>query len=436
MISSSGNEVELLRRERELLMRRIAHLESENADFSVRMGGSVIDHKGGEIFHLARTKGARGSSSQNPNLSDSKGNEVPEGSAQDGGIVHSVQIRTGGVGELRRAQSVSSDSNGNGTVPSGPDQHGVNIEIKQQQRHARYSHPSPRAPLVGSGGISVVNLRGSVDNLLPQTNNTSGNPSSRSYSFNELSAAGRHRTNSFGTQQKLGHRPKVIPSRIVVPPSGNSAQTKISPQLNRVLSNKNLNPKSKSVENLVDGAPILGLKNANSEMNVYRGHAKLPPPAPHSTNPQRLRGTTSELNMSRLGTNEKLRLDTMEGILSMPVELTRGLKSQVKPNREKIRQVINMNNVIELQRQLLTTVMENEVSPCSIFYFFCHPFVLRSSSSRSSQRHPSSQVGFFAPLCDEVAHHFRNFPNYEREHRAESSMNVQKGGLEWRALFP
>ncbi|XP_059097003.1 uncharacterized protein LOC131891447 isoform X2 [Tigriopus californicus] len=366
VINTSGNEVELLRRERELLMRRIAHLESENADFSVRMGGGVIDHKGGgEIFHLARTKGARGSISQNPNLSDSKGSEAPEGNAQDGGIVHSVQIRTGGVGELRRAQSVSGDANGNGAAPIGPDQHGVNIEIKQQ-RHARYSHPSPRAPLPGSGGISVVNLRGSVDNLLPHTLNSSGNPSSRSYSFNELSAAGRHRTNSFGTQQKLGHRPKVIPSRIVVPPSGNSAQAKISPQLNRVLSNKNLNPKSKSVENLVDGAPILGLKNANSEMNVYRGHpgvghSKFPHPATTATQSQRLRGTTSELNMSRLGANEKLRFDTMEGILSMPVELTRGLKSQVKPNREKIRQVINMNNVIDLQRQLLTTVMENEV---------------------------------------------------------------------------
>ena len=34
----------------------------------------------------------------------------------------------------------------------------------------------------------------------------------------------------------------------------------------------------------------------------------------------------------------------------------------VKPNREKIRAVLKMSNVIELQRQLLTTVMENEVS--------------------------------------------------------------------------
>lgn len=71
-------------------------------------------------------------------------------------------------------------------------------------------------------------------------------------------------------------------------------------------------------------------------------------------------GAKSELNMSRLGTNEKVRLDTMEGIASMPAEWTRGLK--VKPNREKISQILKIDSVIDLQRQLLTSVMENEVS--------------------------------------------------------------------------
>lgn len=51
----------------------------------------------------------------------------------------------------------------------------------------------------------------------------------------------------------------------------------------------------------------------------------------------------------------------------MPAELSRSLLRavgpvQVRPNRERIRQVLQLNNVIELQRQLLTTVMENEVS--------------------------------------------------------------------------
>lgn len=48
---------------------------------------------------------------------------------------------------------------------------------------------------------------------------------------------------------------------------------------------------------------------------------------------------------------------------SMPAELTAGVAArQVKPDRERIRSILNMGNVIELQRQLLTTVMENEVS--------------------------------------------------------------------------
>ena len=82
---------------------------------------------------------------------------------------------------------------------------------------------------------------------------------------------------------------------------------------------------------------------------------------------------------------EKLRVDpliTLDGIASMPPEVVGNRKIStstlalgssgsgssvglpVKPNREKIRAVLKMSNVIELQRQLLTTVMENEVSNC------------------------------------------------------------------------
>ena len=77
---------------------------------------------------------------------------------------------------------------------------------------------------------------------------------------------------------------------------------------------------------------------------------------------RRLSGTTSELNMTRIGTSEKVKvLETLEGVTSLPVELTRGIRGQVKPDRDKIRTILGMNNVIELQRHLLTTVMENEV---------------------------------------------------------------------------
>ena len=116
--------------------------------------------------------------------------------------------------------------------------------------------------------------------------------------------------------------------------------------------------KSHSVENLIaDPAnTVLGLKPANSEMNIlgYGGR-------------RRLSGTTSELNMTRIGTSEKVKvLETLEGVTSLPVELTRGIKGQVKPNRDKISTILGMNNVIELQRHLLTTVMENEVSDINL----------------------------------------------------------------------
>merc|ERR1719266_377336 len=75
----------------------------------------------------------------------------------------------------------------------------------------------------------------------------------------------------------------------------------------------------------------------------------------------KLKSTQSEQVLTKIGRTEKVRLDTVmsQSVVSMPAELARGLR--VKPNREKIRQVLSTSSVLELQRQLLTTVMENEV---------------------------------------------------------------------------
>lgn len=310
---SQAEQLDTLRSEREILIRRITDLESENADSNVRV--NLLESELSQFLG-----GGKGGGS---------GGKEDEGQAggKPSGIVHSVQIRTGGG-----RGGPGGDIEGSAT-DSSEHEHQVNIEIKQ--RHQRFSHPSPR-----TGKVSVVNLRGSSDNLhhLPR--------------------------------KPAGSRPKLIPGHIVVP-GAQGQSNKMSPQLNRVLSNKSLNPKSKSVENLFDGSPAaLGLKSANSEMNVHRptgissssarGHLGLPVGPKY----QRLKGTVSELNVNRIGSTEKVRVsEAMDGILSMPAELTRTLKMvNVKPNRDKIRQVLNMNNVIELQRQLLTTVMENEVS--------------------------------------------------------------------------
>ena len=112
------------------------------------------------------------------------------------------------------------------------------------------------------------------------------------------------------------------------------------------------------MENLIDPAStVLGLKPANSEMNIVGGN--------NFGGRRRLSGTTSELNVNRIGTSEKVKVfETLEGVTSLPAELTKGIKVQVKPDRDKIRTILGMTNVIELQRHLLTTVMENEV----IFY--------------------------------------------------------------------
>ena len=137
------------------------------------------------------------------------------------------------------------------------------------------------------------------------------------------------------------------------PPPG----TKVSPQLHRVLSNEKLSPKSRSVENLSERA-----RRDLNETSLQPRHQHHQLDSPSS----RLKGAQSEQVLSRLGRDGRARLDPAlsSSVLSMPAELARGLR--VRPNRERIRQVLATNSVLELQRQLLTTVMENEVRIISL----------------------------------------------------------------------
>ena len=75
----------------------------------------------------------------------------------------------------------------------------------------------------------------------------------------------------------------------------------------------------------------------------------------------KLKTTQSEQFLTKIGRKEKVNLNAVlsSSVASMPAELAKGFR--VKPNREKIRAVLGTTSVLELQRQLLTTVMENEV---------------------------------------------------------------------------
>ena len=139
---------------------------------------------------------------------------------------------------------------------------------------------------------------------------------------------------------------------------------KLPPQLNRVLSNDKLSPKSRSVENLYDHRLSgSGLKAANSEISLQQPGQGL-----YHGSSRPLKSTQSEQVLTKIGRTDKVRLDTVmsQSVVSMPAELAKSAAMvRVKPNREKIRQVLATNSVLELQRQLLTTVMENEVRKLS-----------------------------------------------------------------------
>ena len=196
---SEESGVEAMRRERELLIRRIQTLESRVA-----------------------AKG-EGSGGQN---------------GGPGGIVHSVQIKNGGHG---------------GEAELG---HQVNIEInppkqqqqqKQQQQpvpppHQRYSHPSPKVS--------------SVVNLVTQQQGGLHHPGGEEPSHQQLRGGARQRTASFSRQAG-----KLVPSsavgRMAVP---SAVGSRIGGRL--LSSNRILNPKSRSVENLFDGSQVRSVRRS------------------------------------------------------------------------------------------------------------------------------------------------------------------------------
>ena len=305
-------EVDVLRREREILLQRIGELEQHE-----------------------------------PTKEPS-----PTKETEPTGIIHSVHIRTGNsaiLGEppkhpkpgLSRLKPDNRSVSHNDLLNDG----GVQIEIKGHPHHlARQMNKAKSQDYLANKqqqtAVSVVSLR------------TSNESSPRSSS---PLVQDRGRTGSFGG-------PRATKSSLLLPSRMGLGKKPLT------TSKKAMYSKSKSVENLQQHPVALGLKPANSEM------ALIQKPGQDCKQRSRLKGTHSEMNVSRIGVTEKLCLNPLlaiEGNASMPADLTQnaamvsGLSKAasvpIKPNRDKIRAVLAMSNVIELQRHLLTTVMENEV---------------------------------------------------------------------------
>ena len=340
-------EIEVLRREREILLHRIGELEQ--GDQAAAAAAAAKE-------------------------------ETPPPPAA--GIIHSVNIRTNNSAINHSSPIKELVSSSRRSSRSQSDLDAVQIEVKgsghQRQKAVSQDHLGPQrpSPIKQASSVSVVNLSSPT----------------RSSSPYDGSGLQRSRTNSFGAPQ---YPPRNSKAALLLP--GRMSSKKSSSGLNRLHlpedgSSGQKGLKSRSVEHLPHGAPTtLGLKAANSEVALIQkvGH----PPKP------RLKGTHSELNVSRIGVTEKLRVVGLNPILgapsasahsidgaganaSMPVDLAQtsgnavvgGLLSKaasvpIKPNREKIRAVLAMSNVIELQRHLLTTVMENEVLITSFSHF-------------------------------------------------------------------
>ena len=306
--------------DRDHLVDRISELENEalSSNFKVSKLESEIARisRQKELLEEQLRAAINVKSELDSKIHDMHSQYVKSSKKDQSGIIHSVQIVTGGRhtagGSLQGGDFVLSPSRSETQLTQGS----VNIEIRQPGAEAGAGSLSRSTELLfpsGGKGKSVVSLR-------QRTESTSGpRPSSRFF------------------------------NRMTGPPNVN----KLPPQLNRVLSNDKLSPKSRSVENLYDQR--LGLKSSNSEISLQPRGLYLD--GPH----YKLKTAQSEQFLTKIGRKEKVNLNAVlsSSVASMPAELAKGFR--VKPNREKIRQVLGTTSVLELQRQLLTTVMENEV---------------------------------------------------------------------------
>ena len=335
------------RQDRELLVDRISELESETLQSHRKVSKLEAEiarvNQQKEVLEDQLKTAVNIKSELDSKIHDMHSQYVKGGgSKKEGGIIHSVQILTGGQQQVAQGPTerlvdrrLLSQSETN-LRRLGEGHGSINIEIRQpghleqsrSSEHLLYRperQPSSRKVSPMGHSRSVVNLQ------LQQEEPTRSN----SKFFQRISAP---------------------------PPPG----TKVSPQLHRVLSNEKLSPKSRSVENLSERA-----RRDLSETSLQPRHHQLDSPS------SRLKGAQSEQVLSRLGRDGRARLDPAlsSSVLSMPAELARGLR--VRPNRERIRQVLATNSVLELQRQLLTTVMENEVSLSSTWSISCFKVPLR-----------------------------------------------------------
>ncbi|CAL4064904.1 unnamed protein product [Meganyctiphanes norvegica] len=80
-----------------------------------------------------------------------------------------------------------------------------------------------------------------------------------------------------------------------------------------------------------------------------------------------------------------------DGGLSMPVSLLKGGKIKVKPDKQRISAILREKDVIELQRQLLTTVMETEVLRKQV-ETYSEEWASKSAEFESDQRHSRDTI--------------------------------------------
>ena len=318
----------LLRQDRELLVDRISELESETLQSHRKVSkleaeiAKVTQQK--ETLEDQLKPAVTIKSELDSKIHDMHSQYVKGGAGKkEGGIIHSVQILTGGSqgqgGAGERRLLSQSESN---LRRLGEGSGSINIEIRQQ----------------GSSGLEGSR---SSEHLLFRPERQQGrklSPMGHSRSVVNLPLAEADPSARSGGSKFF--------QRISAPPPPG---TKVSPQLHRVLSNEKLAPKSRSVENLSERARR---DLADTSLQARTPHQEDSPSS-------RLKGAMSEQVLSRLG-REGRAPGLSSSVLSMPAELARGAL-RVRPNRERIRAVLATNSVLELQRQLLTTVMENEV---------------------------------------------------------------------------
>ncbi|XP_076029295.1 uncharacterized protein LOC143018080 isoform X2 [Oratosquilla oratoria] len=359
--AAAWTEMERLRQDRQYLVGRVSRAEAESSLAHQRLidlHAQLLSLAGEKRRLEEHVRAMRRDEGLDLNLQFVKTNGVRrDGPASTGGIVHSV------MGGTNKVQIVSDSS----PATSAPSTH---------QRVSRSSGRVPPSVTVSVAGSVTSPVAGAAES---EETGGGGGAVPRS--------AGRLLRSASTVRVNADDRDVVLPRVLKVPirdkdrsPRGHRNETESKAEgASTAVSGSS----SSSGGGGGGGRDAGGNSTTTLKAQAWTKEGERNRPDATTTTTTAATATTS--GSDRVVIERERKSGRVDGGLSMPVSLLKGNRIKVQPNKQRVSAILKVKDVIELQRQLLSTVMETEVLRKQVEYAG-EEWVTRSSEYEAQQR--------------------------------------------------